>query len=373
MTNSIKKSSLVPISFLVLIVACQFTFSRAGGTPVVIWCPHNESSDYDSTYKTTPPPNPLFQLSSEDFERSLSQMRLTKPTILVADELCIEDLKNNKVLSVVTNGSEIHYFPCVHTPDAVFQKVFNDEQMRIIEDLSDDQLNMALKDSDSNACIALAGKQCRYSQTERIKRDTAKENSTEFKIKTDRVILYASTSPTFKAPKSEKSVELPGSKVTATSTRKVNGTLILNIKLSGIENIGDLSLDIFFPVKSRGYYTMEKVNFETNNARDTLFAKKDIYFPYNFSYHCSLNTVFINNTVHLNISDMQVQVDAKNAVFDDAYDCVGFTSIPIWTGIFVTAILALIMIWALTMIMDIRTMDRFDDPKGKTITISAAE
>lgn len=31
------------------------------------------------------------------------------------------------------------------------------------------------------------------------------------------------------------------------------------------------------------------------------------------------------------------------------------------------------MIWALTMIIDIRTMDRFDDPKGKTITISSQE
>lgn len=161
--------------------------------------------------------------------------------------------------------------------------------------------------------------------------------------------------------------------MTASSTRVTNGTLILSIRFSGIENINDLALDFFFPVKSRGYYTLEKVNFETGNARDTLFAKRDIYFPYNFSYHCSLQTIFVNNTVNLNIPDIQVQVDAKNVVFNDAYDCVGFTSIPIWTGIFVTAILALIMIWALTMIMDIRTMDRFDDPKGKTITISTAE
>lgn len=158
------------------------------------------------------------------------------------------------------------------------------------------------------------------------------------------------------------------------STRKdTNGTLILTIKFADIENVGALSLDFLFPVKSRGYYTLKEVNFETNNAKDTLFTKRDIYFPYNFSYHCSLNTIFAKSTVQLNISDMQVQVDAKDVVFNDAYDCVGFTSIPIWTGIFVTAILALIMIWAITMIMDIRTMDRFDDPKGKTITISAAE
>jgi V-type H+-transporting ATPase S1 subunit len=31
------------------------------------------------------------------------------------------------------------------------------------------------------------------------------------------------------------------------------------------------------------------------------------------------------------------------------------------------------MIFGLGMIMDIKTMDRFDDPKGKTITITATE
>ena len=59
--------------------------------------------------------------------------------------------------------------------------------------------------------------------------------------------------------------------------------------------------------------------------------------------------------------------------FGDAYDCVGFTSIPIWSGLFVTAILLFIITFGLTMMMDIKTMDRFDDPKGKTITVTASE
>lgn len=59
--------------------------------------------------------------------------------------------------------------------------------------------------------------------------------------------------------------------------------------------------------------------------------------------------------------------------FSDAYDCVGFTTIPIWSGLFVTLILSIIMTMGLTMIMDIKTMDRFDDPKGKTIIINASE
>jgi V-type H+-transporting ATPase S1 subunit len=63
----------------------------------------------------------------------------------------------------------------------------------------------------------------------------------------------------------------------------------------------------------------------------------------------------------------------KSAAFGDAYNCELFFTPPIWSGIFVTSILALIMIWGLVMIMDIRTMDQFDDPKGKTITVNVAE
>lgn len=58
---------------------------------------------------------------------------------------------------------------------------------------------------------------------------------------------------------------------------------------------------------------------------------------------------------------------------DTANDCVGFFSASILGALFVVFILVMILSCGLTMIMDIRTMDRFDDPKGKTITINAQE
>ncbi|KAJ9579262.1 hypothetical protein L9F63_024630, partial [Diploptera punctata] len=63
----------------------------------------------------------------------------------------------------------------------------------------------------------------------------------------------------------------------------------------------------------------------------------------------------------------------EDRIFGDAYDCVYFFTVPIWSGLFVCIIFSLIMIFGLCMIMDIKTMDRFDDPKGKTITINVAE
>lgn len=74
----------------------------------------------------------------------------------------------------------------------VFRKTYNNNKIRLLEDINDDhEFNMILKDVDSNGYIALTGKQCRYSYTERIKRETVADNSTEFKIKTDKVILYS--------------------------------------------------------------------------------------------------------------------------------------------------------------------------------------
>lgn len=46
---------------------------------------------------------------------------------------------------------------------------------------------------------------------------------------------------------------------------------------------------------------------------------------------------------------------------------------PIWMGLLVTWTLLIILAWGITMLMDIKTMDRFDDPKGKTINVNATE
>lgn len=59
--------------------------------------------------------------------------------------------------------------------------------------------------------------------------------------------------------------------------------------------------------------------------------------------------------------------------FGDAADTLQYFTPGIWMGIFVMAILSLVFTVGLVMMMDIRTMDRFDDAKGKTITINSAE
>lgn len=71
---------------------------------------------------------------------------------------------------------------------------------------------------------------------------------------------------------------------------------------------------------------------------------------------------------------LQVEAFSNGTAFSvDSFNCVGFFSAPIWSGLFVVFILLAITFYGIIMMMDIRTMDRFDDPKGKTITINASE
>ncbi|XP_052781382.1 V-type proton ATPase subunit S1-like [Mya arenaria] len=57
----------------------------------------------------------------------------------------------------------------------------------------------------------------------------------------------------------------------------------------------------------------------------------------------------------------------------DVWECVEFFTVPIWMGIISTLFLILILFYGLTMIANITTMDRFDDPKAKTITVTVNE
>lgn len=63
----------------------------------------------------------------------------------------------------------------------------------------------------------------------------------------------------------------------------------------------------------------------------------------------------------------------SKAEFSPADDAVTFFTIPILSGLFVTSLLVTIVLLGLSMIFDIKTMDQFDDPKGKTVTINASE
>ncbi len=55
------------------------------------------------------------------------------------------------------------------------------------------------------------------------------------------------------------------------------------------------------------------------------------------------------------------------------YDCQGFFTAGIWAAILIGLVLAMMLAWAVSMLADVKSPDRFDDPKGKTITVTATD
>lgn len=103
-----------------------------------------------------------------------------------------------------------------------------------------------------------------------------------------------------------------------------------------------------------------------------------IFVPKEFSYSCSSTLYFpTSDKDGLYFKNFQIQLNFDSSFdqnkFASSYDCIGFTSAGIWSGLFITFLLLAIVGLGITYIMDIRTMDRFDDPKGKTITVNASD
>lgn len=130
---------------------------------------------------------------------------------------------------------------------------------------------------------------------------------------------------------------------------------------------------------SGGYFFM--TNVEYNNIK---FRSTDVYSPTDFSYFCGnltlggIGTASEPSTWTIQWNSLQFQApfgSTKNAtfVFGDPWHCVGFFTGGILSGLLIVVLLLTITFIGVCWMMDINTMDRFDDPKGKTITINASE
>jgi len=201
-------------------------------------------------------------------------------------------------------------------------------------------------------------------------------NATSLLLNTSNTLIYASNKPNLTVSGVSSNLTLLQTSVTKKETATFQSA---RAKFS-TNSSDQIILEFFFynSTSSTGYWSLENVTYSVNSPNRTdeipLTPEFSIIAPVTFSYHCSSKTVFQGTNVTLTLENFQAQpYMVKSAAFGDAYNCELFFTPPIWSGIFVTSILALIMIWGLVMIMDIRTMDQFDDPKGKTITVNVAE
>ncbi|XP_011298466.1 uncharacterized protein [Fopius arisanus] len=380
------------ITWVLIFFTSAPILSILGGdaVPVLIW-------GGDTSESGPSPVNPLGKTSQADFEKIVSKkVDGSQPPLLVfmRDNLCVEDfVQHRKDLVQLKNVGSLQYFPAVDSPLSVFETLsMYNQSVEEFDTVLEGQLiftkatdldaiagtfNM-IKESSPNLIGVLTGGSCSYSRSERVRRavEVKADNTTEFLIARNesRLLAYADRA-TFRNGADGKIITLGRpTTVETTGNTSLGEPIRVNAMFQDEESV---KTNLIFEMirSTSGYWSMKKIEMlNENKSTVELKTKTEIVFPKDFSFHCSPIIRFINSTekVSLNFTNFQIQMDAKNFT-DNTYDCVGFTSIPIWSGIFVTFILAMIMIWGISMILDIRTMDRFDDSKGKTITVSAQE
>uniref|UniRef100_A0A3Q3F0W6 ATPase H+ transporting accessory protein 1 n=1 Tax=Labrus bergylta TaxID=56723 RepID=A0A3Q3F0W6_9LABR len=123
----------------------------------------------------------------------------------------------------------------------------------------------------------------------------------------------------------------------------------------------------FYPVSAR------------NCSLTASFGSRSIYAPAEYSYHCMSVSSFgmLCSSLTCFFSDFSMQIQGfslgNGTDFSYASDCAGFFTAGIWMGLLSSLLMLFIFVYGLHMIMQLHTMDRFDDPKGPSISVPQSE
>ncbi|XP_053329113.1 V-type proton ATPase subunit S1 [Spea bombifrons] len=145
---------------------------------------------------------------------------------------------------------------------------------------------------------------------------------------------------------------------------------------------------LWYPVSARFWFTLTRVDIDYDNQNATFLAPQ-VNAPSNYSFHCQYVSSYsvyggllVSNTSkaspsskwQLHVADFQIQAfNVTGVKFSYASDCAGFFSPGIWMGLLTTLLFVFILTYGLHMVMSLKTMDRFDDPKGPSISVPQTE
>ncbi|KAJ8259406.1 hypothetical protein GJAV_G00168920 [Gymnothorax javanicus] len=142
----------------------------------------------------------------------------------------------------------------------------------------------------------------------------------------------------------------------------------------------------FYKVSARDWFTLDQVELEYDGQKALFNGSRNIYAPSEYSYHCESVTSFRDpllvprtssdnaNQWRVSFTHFQIQgFGVRGQDFSYASDCAGFFTPGIWMGLVTSLLLMLILTYGLHMITQLRTMDRFDDPKGPAISVPQNE
>ncbi|XP_028265266.1 V-type proton ATPase subunit S1b [Parambassis ranga] len=169
--------------------------------------------------------------------------------------------------------------------------------------------------------------------------------------------------------------------LTGSMCNSTNAVLVLNFG-SGFTLRFAMS-QRFFSVSARNWFTLDFVELQANGTTAFYRGNRGIYAPAEYSFHCQSVNSFRDALLvpqnssqwRLNFIDFQIQGFGLNngTNFSYASDCAGFFTAGIWMGLVTSLLMLLIFVYGLQMIMNLNTMDRFDDPKGPSISVPQSE
>ncbi|XP_037367649.1 V-type proton ATPase subunit S1 [Talpa occidentalis] len=137
----------------------------------------------------------------------------------------------------------------------------------------------------------------------------------------------------------------------------------------------------FYPVSARRWFTMERLEIHSNGSV-VVFNASQVTGPSIYSFHCEyVSSLSQNGNLlvprtqpslwQINLRDFQIQAfNVTGEQFSYASDCAGFFSPGIWMGLLTSLFMLFIFTYGLHMILSLKTMDRFDDHKGPTISLT---
>ncbi|XP_072222507.1 V-type proton ATPase subunit S1-like [Leuresthes tenuis] len=173
--------------------------------------------------------------------------------------------------------------------------------------------------------------------------------------------------------------------LTGSMCNSSNSVLVLNYA-SGYTLSFTMSQRLY-PVSARNWFTLDSVQLQKNGLTASFTGRHSIYAPAEYSFHCKSVSSFQNallvpnssnqtsSQFRLNFIDFQIQGFglANGTNFSYASDCAGFFTPGIWMGLLTSLLVLTVLVYGLHMIMQLNTMDRFDDPKGPSISVPQSE
>ncbi|XP_036601990.1 V-type proton ATPase subunit S1-like [Trichosurus vulpecula] len=136
----------------------------------------------------------------------------------------------------------------------------------------------------------------------------------------------------------------------------------------------------FYPVSARNWFTMDRLEIHINRSL-VVFNFSHVTAPSIYSFHCQyvstqrskegiLMSSLSPSAWDVTFQNFQIQAfNCTGKKFSYASDCAGFFSPAICMGLVSFLLMLFTFLYGLHMLFNLKTMDRFDDSKGKTFFV----